>query len=29
LPTGWTLTQTEAALKIRSVYDSYADRAKE
>jgi len=27
LPTGWTLAQAEAALKIRSVYDSYTDRA--
>jgi beta-mannosidase len=27
LPAGWTLAQAQAALKIRSVYDSYADRA--
>ena len=25
LPTGWTLTQAQAALEIRSVYESYAD----
>ncbi len=24
LPAGWTLAQARAALKIRSVYDSYA-----
>jgi beta-mannosidase len=27
LPAGWTLAQARAALKIRSVYDSYTDRA--
>jgi beta-mannosidase len=27
LPTGWTLARAKAALKIRSVYDSYTDRA--
>jgi beta-mannosidase len=27
LPAGWTLAQARAALKIRSVYDSYAHRA--
>ena len=26
LPQGWTLAQARAALKIRSVYDSFAER---
>jgi len=27
LPTGWTISQAQARLKVRSIYDSYAHNA--